>query len=49
MGWKERDKIERVHERFLKWELGVEWGTPGYMIKEEVKREKMRSSAEKRA
>lgn len=39
-GWKERDKVERVHERFLRWVLGVKSRTLGYMITEKRKKEK---------
>jgi len=45
-GWKEREKIERVQERFLRWMMGVSWRTPGYMIREELQREKMRLKEE---
>ncbi|XP_025993782.2 uncharacterized protein LOC113004505 [Solenopsis invicta] len=44
-GWKEREGIERVHERFLRWVLGVEGRTPGYLVREELQREMMRSRA----
>lgn len=29
-----------MHEKFLRWVLGVESRTPGYMIKEEIKKRK---------
>lgn len=48
-GWREREEVERLHERFLRWVLGVENRTPGYMIREELKREKIRSRAGRRA
>jgi len=48
-GWKERESIERMHERFLKWILGVERRTPGYLVREEMQREIMRSRARRRA
>lgn len=47
--WRERKEIERVHERYLKWTFGLNWRTPGYMVKNEVEREKMRGRARKRA
>ncbi|XP_071578809.1 uncharacterized protein [Temnothorax nylanderi] len=47
--WKEREKIERMHERYIRWTLGLDWSTPGYMIREETKRDRMRVSAGKRA
>ena len=48
-GWEERKEIEGIHERFIRWTLGVDWRTPGYMIREEVKRDKMRTRAGRRA
>ncbi|XP_043263108.1 uncharacterized protein LOC122403575 [Colletes gigas] len=30
-GWREREEMERMQERFLRWSLGVDWRTPGYM------------------
>src|SRR5580765_4268653 len=48
-GWKERGELERLQERYLRWVLGVDWGTPGYMIREELQRDKLRGRAGKRA
>ncbi|XP_032689845.1 uncharacterized protein LOC116853082 [Odontomachus brunneus] len=48
-GWREREELERVQERFVKWTIGVKRRTPGYMIKVEVGREKMRGRTGKRA
>lgn len=48
-GWKERNKMERVEERFLKWILGGDRRTPGYMVREELKRDKLRGRAARRA
>lgn len=48
-GWKEREKMKRLQERFLRWVLGVEGRTPGYMIRKELQREKLRSRAGRRA
>ncbi|XP_067208521.1 golgin subfamily A member 6-like protein 26 [Linepithema humile] len=48
-GWKEREKMERIEERYLRWVLGVEAGTPGYLVREELQREKIRGRADKRA
>ncbi|KZC06760.1 hypothetical protein WN55_07533 [Dufourea novaeangliae] len=48
-GWKERVKIERLQERFLKWVLGVERSTPGYIIREEMQRAKLKGKAGMRA
>ena len=33
-GWKEREEVERVQERYVRWSLGVDWRTPGYMVRE---------------
>lgn len=48
-GWKEREKMEKLQERFLRWVMGVEERTPGYMVREEIKKEKLRSRTERRA
>lgn len=40
-GWKEREEFEKLHERYIRWVLGVDWRTPGYMIREEVQRDKL--------
>ncbi|XP_032684689.1 uncharacterized protein LOC116850472 [Odontomachus brunneus] len=34
--------VERIHDRFLKWVLGGGRCTPGYMVREETQREKLR-------
>ncbi|XP_039312991.1 uncharacterized protein LOC120359478 [Solenopsis invicta] len=46
-GWKEREGVERLHERYLRWVLGVE-GRTGYLVREETQREKLRGRAGKR-
>ncbi|XP_067203031.1 uncharacterized protein [Linepithema humile] len=48
-GWKEREMMKKLEERYLKWVLGVDGRTPGYMVREELKREKLRGRAGKRA
>ncbi|KYN22664.1 hypothetical protein ALC57_04934 [Trachymyrmex cornetzi] len=48
-GWKERERVESLQDRYIKWVLGVDRGTPGYMVREEIQREKMRVRAGKRA
>jgi len=48
-GWKERREIEMVHERYIKWTMGLDRRTPGYMVGEETGREMMRGRAGKRA
>ncbi|KAI4472297.1 hypothetical protein M0802_016965 [Mischocyttarus mexicanus] len=48
-GWEEREEMEGVQERFIRWSLRVDWRTPGYMNREEVKRDKIRTRATRRA
>jgi hypothetical protein len=48
-GWKEREEVERVQEKYLRWVLGVDRETPGYIVREECKRSKLRVKAGKRA
>lgn len=37
-GWKQRKEIEEINERYLRWIMGINRKTLGYMIKEELKR-----------
>lgn len=48
-GWSEIGKIERLHERLLRWTMGVNWNCAGYMIREELGREKLILRQRKRA
>ena len=48
-GWEEREKVEKLQEKYVRWTLGLDWRTPEYMIREEVKWEKMRTRAGRRA
>jgi len=48
-GWKERESIERVHEKFLRWILGIKKRTLEYLVREEMQREMMRGRAGRRA
>jgi len=48
-GWKETEGMERLQERYLRWVLGVERRTPGYLVREEVQREKLRIRVGRRA
>jgi len=41
--------MERMQERYLRWMMGVGWRVPGYMIKEELQRDKLRGRAGRRA
>ena len=48
-GWKKRERIEKMQERYLRWSLGVGFSTPGYAVIEETKRRRICLSASKRA
>jgi hypothetical protein len=37
-GWKEQEEIEKVQDKYLRWVLGVDRETPGYIVREECKR-----------
>jgi len=41
-GYKEWKEIEALQEKYLRWILGVKRCTPGYIVREELKRNKMR-------
>ncbi|KAJ3635039.1 hypothetical protein MTP99_007976 [Tenebrio molitor] len=45
----EQEEVERVQEKYLRWVLGVDRETPGYIVREECKRSKLRLKAGKRA
>jgi len=45
---RERERIERMQERYMKWMMGVNWKTLGYMIREELQRDKLRVRAGRR-
>ena len=47
--WKERERVERLQDRFLRWVMGVDRSTPGYMVREELQREKLKGRAGLRA
>lgn len=36
-GVREREKLQKVQKRYGRWILGLEWESPEYMIKEELK------------
>ncbi|KAJ3656860.1 hypothetical protein Zmor_015905 [Zophobas morio] len=48
-GWKEYAEMEAVQEKYLRWMLGLRKETPGYIVREECKREKSRVNTGKRA
>ncbi|KYN42053.1 hypothetical protein ALC56_03522 [Trachymyrmex septentrionalis] len=41
-GYREWKEVEAIHEKYLKWILGLEKVTPGYIVREELKRNKLR-------
>lgn len=47
-GWEKREGMERLEERYLRWLMGVGPRTPGYMVREELQREKLRGRAGRR-
>lgn len=48
-GWKEWGKVERLQEKYIRWLLGMNRRSPGYMVREEGKREKMKTRLGRRA
>jgi hypothetical protein len=46
-GWKEQEEVEKVQEKYLKWVLGVDRETAGYIVREECKRNRQRVKAGK--
>lgn len=41
-GYREWREVEGVGEKYIRWVLGVDWNTPGYIVREEGKRNKIR-------
>jgi hypothetical protein len=48
-GWKEREEVEKAQGKYLRGVLEVDRETPGYIMREECKRNRLRVKAEKRA
>jgi len=48
-GWEERKEIEKMQERYMRWILGLDRCTPGYVVREELKLEKISIEAGSRA
>ena len=44
-GWEERKDLEEIQERYIRWCLELDRCTPGYMAREECKRDKLRIEA----
>lgn len=43
--WGERERIDRIEKRYLRWDTGR---TPGYLVREELQREGLRRRAGRR-
>lgn len=41
-GWKKVSSMESMHETFLRWTMGVSKSCPGYMLREEIGRDRER-------
>jgi len=41
-GWKEREEMKKLEEKYLRWVLGVNGKTLWYLVREELQREKLR-------
>lgn len=41
-GYREWREMEAIQEKYLRWILGLDKSTPGYIVKEEMKRHKLR-------
>lgn len=46
---REREEIERIGEKYLRWMLSVDGRTPKYLVREKLQREKMRKRVGERA
>ena len=49
LGWKSRDRVEGLQDSFFRGVLGVQWCTPGYLVREELQREMLKGRAGMRA
>lgn len=47
--WKETEEVERIQEKYIRWTLGLDVNTSGYIILEETKMDKVRIEVSKRA
>ncbi|KAH0821711.1 hypothetical protein GEV33_001080 [Tenebrio molitor] len=47
-GWKEQEEVEKAQGKYLRGVLEVDRETPGYIMREECKRNRLRVKAEKR-
>lgn len=44
-----QDKYMKYQDKYVKWTLGLDWCTPGYIIKEETKRQALKIEIGRRA
>ena len=49
IGWKESTEMERIRLKYIKWTLGLDRCTPGYIVLAETNREKIRIIARRKA
>jgi hypothetical protein len=47
-GLKEQEEIEKVQEKYLRGVMGVDRETPGHIVREECKRNRLRMKERKR-
>jgi hypothetical protein len=47
-GWKEQEEVEKVQEKYLRGVLGVDRETPGYIVREEWKRNRLENEGGER-
>lgn len=48
-GAEQSQKIEGIQKKYIRWILGLEYNTPAYIVREEIKTEKMQLETEIRA
>ncbi|CAD6201948.1 GSCOCG00002867001-RA-CDS, partial [Cotesia congregata] len=48
-GWKRREEMEKMQERYLRWVLGVSRRVAGYLVREELQRDRLEAKAGMRA
>jgi hypothetical protein len=46
-GWKEQEQVEKVQEKYLRGVLGVDREAPGYIVREECKRNRPKRKGER--
>lgn len=42
-------ETEAIHEKFMRWTIGLDWRIPGYMVNREIGKGLLRERTEKRA